>query len=181
MNFAQFLLVPVCVSMWGFSYLVMKHFTRSPGILHLKYYLILLRSSGYVTQPCVSWYPIPLLDPARYQVSHFSLRATHWHTNTCREQRGDIVQFAHPVWEYRCYVCPPQLFLYCHKQTYAYSNFCFNIQNNLQTPFKSKTSWRGGKTAENDLWRVVDPSQAASVRCFRSNTILTVLLFLAIW
>lgn len=100
--------------------------------------------------------------------------------NTCREQRGDIVQFAHPVWEYRCYVCPPQLFLYCHKQTYAYSKFCFNIQNDLQTPFKSKTS-RRGKTAENDLWRVVDPSQAASVRCFRSNTILTVLLFLAIW
>lgn len=155
MNFAQFLLVPVCVSMWGFSYLVMKHFTRSPGILHLKYYLILLRSSGYVTQPCVSWYPIPLLDPARYQVSHFSLRATHWHTNTCREQRGDIVQFAHPVWEYRCYVCPPQLFLYCHKQTYAYSNFCFNIQNDLQTPFKSKTSRRGKKQQKmtsGELW-----------------------------
>lgn len=155
MNFAQFLLVPVCVSMWGFSYLVMKHFTQSPGILHLKYYLILLRSSGYVTQPCVSWYPIPLLDPARYQVSHFSLRATHWHTNTCREQRGDIVQFAHPVWEYRCYVCPPQLFLYCHKQTYAYSNFCFNIQNDLQTPFKSKTSRRGKKQQKmtsGELW-----------------------------
>lgn len=140
----------VCGYLWGkkgFSDLVMKHFTQSPGILHLKYYLILLRSSGYVTQPCVSWYPIPLLDPARYQVSHFSLRATHWHTNTCREQSGDIVQFAHPVWEYRCYVCPPQLFLYCHKQTYAYSNFCFNIQNDLQTPFKSKTSRRGEKNS----------------------------------
>lgn len=88
--------VDICGGKRGFSDLVMKHFTQSPGILHLKYYLILLRSSGYVTQPCVSWYPIPLLDPARYQVSHFSLRATHSHTNTCREQRGEIVQTVCP-------------------------------------------------------------------------------------
>lgn len=180
MNSAQFLLVPVCVSMWGFSYLVMKHFTRSPSILHLKYYLILLRSSGYVTQPCVPWYPIPLLDPARYQVSHFSLRATHWHTT--HAENKEVTLYSLPI-------------LYGNTDaTSVHPSFSSIVTSRhmlIQTSAStSRTTFRlllkvrlqgGGKTAENDLWRVVDPSQAASVRCFRSNTILTVLLFLAIW
>lgn len=182
MNFAQFLLVPVCVSMWGFSYLVMKHFTRSPGILHLKYYLILLRSSGYVTQPCVSWYPILyhcwILPDIKCLISAWE---PHTDTQTHAENK-EVTLYSLPI-------------LYGNTDaTSVHPSFSSIVTSRhmlIQTSAStSRTTFRlllkvrlqgGGKNSRK--WPLEScGSITSSIRSLlRSNTILTVLLFLAIW